>query len=217
MVMTDKRCVILFVKLLEKGRVKSRLAQHLDEDLVLRLYESMVLDTIDMLKRGKAPFRICFDPPDKLEPVRKWLGQEHVYLPQNGNDLGERMEQAFIRVFAEGVSEALLIGSDIPGLKGSIIDEAFESLSSHDSIIGPANDGGYYLIGFRRNSFDPAVFHDTLDGMSRRSLKVHALPECTDMDTIDDLKSFLAEYAGKESPDSRTFALLKGWQGGILK
>ncbi len=72
--MPDTSIVILFVKLPVGGRVKTRLARELDEELVLRLYESMVLDTIDMLKKGGFPFRICIDPPDEIEEARKWLG-----------------------------------------------------------------------------------------------------------------------------------------------
>ena len=90
--MSDEPIVLLFVKAPVKGQVKSRLARDLDEDLVQRLYESMALDTVDMLKAGGFSFRICFSPPDAFESVRDWLGQDHSYMSQIGNDLGERME-----------------------------------------------------------------------------------------------------------------------------
>ena len=80
-------------------------------------------------------------------------------MPQTGDDLGERMEQAFVRVFSEGFREAILIGSDIPGLSSGTVQEAFASLAGHDAVIGPANDGGYYLIGFTRRAFYPEIFH----------------------------------------------------------
>jgi glycosyltransferase A (GT-A) superfamily protein (DUF2064 family) len=97
--MADQRCVILFVKLPGPGRVKSRLAREMNDALVQRLYECMVIDAIDMLKQAKTPFRICFDPPDAQERVRQWLGHAYVYMPQTGDDLGERMERAFTSVF----------------------------------------------------------------------------------------------------------------------
>lgn len=208
--MTDKRCMILFVKLPEPGKVKSRLAKDMDRVLVLHLYECMVLDTIDMLKQAGALFHICFDPPDAGEQVRQWLGRTYSYMPQTGEDLGERMEQAFIRVFSEGVDEALLIGSDIPSLTASMMADAFRSLADSDAVIGPAKDGGYYLIGFKKSTFLPGVFrsmtwstktvfHETLVRLQKASLSVHQLPKLTDIDTREDLEAFLkqAPHAGE--------------------
>ncbi len=225
--MIDRRCVILFVKLPEKGKVKSRLARDMDEDFVLRLYESMALDTIDMLKKGKAPFRICFFPPGALGRVKAWLGQEYSYMPQTGDDLGERMEQAFARVFSEGVTQALLIGSDIPGLNAAVIGEAFDSLLEHDSVIGPADDGGYYLIGFKRNSFEPSIFHDmiwstdsvyreTVGRLGRKSRTIHVLPQCADVDTKEDLKTLLDRTEKQGSAASQTLKFLRGHRSSIV-
>jgi rSAM/selenodomain-associated transferase 1 len=217
--MADHRCVILFVKLPGPGKVKSRLAQDLDGDIVQRLYECMVLDAIDMLKQAKTPFRICYDPPDAQERVRQWLGQAYAYMPQTGGDLGERMERAFTSVFSEGVEEALLIGSDIPSLNAATINEAFRSFSVCDAVIGPANDGGYYLIGFKKSAFVPGIFHsmawstkvvfrETLGRLQKISLAVHRLPELTDIDTLQDVEAFLA-HAGHAGPgQARTVAFL---------
>jgi rSAM/selenodomain-associated transferase 1 len=157
--MTDKRCVILFVKLPEKGRVKSRLARQVGEDMALRIYENMVLDVIDVLKGGRFPFRICYTPPDAHDQITEWLGQDYYYLPQTGDDLGDRMDGAFASVFSTDVEKALLIGSDIPELTPEVIEEAFAALEKNDAVIGPADDGGYYLVGFRKNTFLPH-FHD---------------------------------------------------------
>jgi rSAM/selenodomain-associated transferase 1 len=218
--MTDKRCVILFVKFPEKGRVKSRLAHHVGEDAALSLYENMVLDAIDMLKRGRFPFRICYTPPDARAQMTGWLGQEYYYLSQIGDDLGDRMDEAFARAFSTVVEEALLIGSDIPGLTTGIIEEAFASLVTKDAVIGPADDGGYYLIGFRKNTFTPGIFHDmvwststvcriTLDRLHDASRKVHILPELTDVDTVEDLKTLLSQVKGSASEPSRTRSFLE--------
>jgi uncharacterized protein len=226
--MNDKRGVILFVKLPEKGKVKSRLAQCMDEDLVLRLYENMVLDTIDMLTRGRFPFRICFTPAGARDRIREWLGKEYHSFPQAGDDLGDRMKKAFARVFSEDVEVALLIGSDIPGLTARIIDEAFTVLLTDDVVIGPAVDGGYYLIGFRKKSFEPGIFHDmvwstrtvfreTMDKLHDASLKIHVLPELTDVDTMDNLKTLLSQAKGPTSEPSRTRSFLEQHRKSILK
>jgi len=226
--MTDKRCVILFVKLPEKGRVKSRLAQRMDEDLVLRLYENMVLDTIDLLTRGRFPFRVCFTPPGARDRMMEWLGRGYRAFPQIGDDLGDRMENAFEHVFSEGVEDALLIGSDIPGLTTEVMDEAFIALQKNEAIIGPAGDGGYYLIGFKKGSFEPVIFHDmvwstktvfreTMDKLHNASLKVHILPELTDVDTVEDLKTLMSQVRGPAPETSRTRSFLEQRCRDILK
>ncbi|HXY62342.1 MAG TPA: TIGR04282 family arsenosugar biosynthesis glycosyltransferase [Nitrospirota bacterium] len=218
--MTDNRCVILFVKLPEPGKVKSRLAQDMDGDMVRHLYECMVLDAIDMLERTETPFRISFDPSDAEERVRQWLGQAYSYMPQTGHDLGARMEQAFTRVFSEGVSDALLIGSDIPSLTTSIIAAAFRSFSVCDAVIGPANDGGYYLIGFKKGTFKPGIFRgmawstktvflETLGRLEKASLAVHRLPELRDIDTREDVEAYLSHARHAEPGASRTVFFLR--------
>jgi len=215
--MTEERIVILFVKLPEKGKVKSRLARDIGDGPALLLYEAMVLDTIDMLKRTKIPFRIFFDPPQEIEALRSWLGESYFFLPQTGNDLGERMELAFQRVFDEGAEEAVLVGTDIPGLTASVVSDAFGAFGQYDAVIGPANDGGYYLIGFRNRSFTPSifrtmtwsteqVFQETLDRLQQAARTVRVLPECIDVDTRDDLLALLSRQYLAQS--SRTLAFL---------
>jgi rSAM/selenodomain-associated transferase 1 len=227
MQMTGKGCVILFVKLPERGKVKSRLAQRMDEDLVLRLYENMVLDAIDMLKKGRFPIRIFFTPSGARDQIAEWLGLEHL-VPQMGDGLGDRMEGAFARVFTGEIEKALLIGSDIPGLTTEVIEEAFSALLTNDAVIGPAHDGGYYLIGFRKGSFEPAVFHDmvwstrtvfreTMGKLHDASLTVHVLPEFTDVDTVEDLKTLMSQDTGPAAEASRTRSFLEQHCKGILK
>jgi rSAM/selenodomain-associated transferase 1 len=224
----DKRCVILFVKLPEKGRVKSRLAQRMNEDLVLRLYENMVLDTIDILIKGRFPFRICFTPPDARDRILEWLGKEYRAFPQAGDDLGDRMENAFEHVFSEGTDDALLIGSDIPDLTAEVMVEAFTALLKNEAVIGPAGDGGYYLIGLKKGSFTPIIFHDmvwstktvfreTMDKLCNASLKVHVLPELTDVDTVEDLETLMSQIKDPALEKSRTRSFLAKHCKGIVK
>ena len=216
--MTNKRIVILFVKLPEKGKVKSRLAREIGDGLALLLYESMVRDAIDMLNKTGIPFRIFFDPPQKLEALRSWLGKSYSFLPQSGSGLGERMERAFQQVFDEGAEEAVLVGSDIPGLTASVISDAFSAFEQKDAVIGPANDGGYYLIGFRRRSFERSVFRamtwstdrvcqETLNRLQQAARAVLVLPECVDVDVRDDLRELLSRQSFAQSPRTLTFLI----------
>ena len=151
-------CVLLFVKLPVKGRVKTRLAADIGPEAALRLYESFVLDTLGMLEGLKQPVRICFDPAGTEAQCKRWLGKHYSYVAQVGRDLGQRMKNAFIHSFDEGFEKVVLIGSDIPDLPGSFLHEALEALESSEAVIGPSNDGGYYLIGFSQEAFLPVAF-----------------------------------------------------------
>lgn len=192
--------ILLFIKSPEKGRVKSRLALAADEETALEVYKSFVLDIADALKERGQPVTICFHPWNSEETVRSWLREDFSYAPQRGEDLGERMENAFKNSFSEDVVKVVLIGSDIPDLTPAVMDEAFSSLELQDAVIGPASDGGYYMIGFRKHAFLPdvfrgvpwgtgSVFQQTMEIFQRSGIRVHVLPEWNDVDTLDDLRS----------------------------
>jgi rSAM/selenodomain-associated transferase 1 len=179
-------------------------------------------------EKGGIPFRICFAPSDALDQARAWLGHDHAYFPQSGGDLGERMELAFARVFAEGVMEAVLIGSDIPGLTVDVIHDAFTAFATHDAVIGPANDGGYYLIGFKKSMFPPSIFRDmlwstnsvfreTVERLRKAALSVFVMPECTDVDTVEDLRMLLARQEAQDAAGPRTLALIERHRRNIMK
>lgn len=192
--------VLLFIKFPEKGRVKSRLAEGIGEDAALEVYKRLVRDTLETLETAGCAFRLCYYPPGSGAAMENWLGDVYSYVPQLGGDLGERMENAFARAFSEGMEKVVLIGSDIPELSASLINEAFEALAAADAVIGPARDGGYYLIGFNSSSFLPAVFRgivwstdsvcrETMNILGEAGLGVHVLSGLTDVDTYEDLKA----------------------------
>jgi rSAM/selenodomain-associated transferase 1 len=201
--MRERQCVLLFIKAPVKGRVKSRLAAAIGEEAALEIYKGFVTAIVETMKAGHYPFRIAVYPREALESARHWLGNDLVYLPQTGKDLGERMKNAFARVFSGGIERAVLIGSDIPDLPDEVIPEAFRSLESKDAVIGPAPDGGYYLIGFNARTFlagafdgipwsTKTVFSDTMQVLERSSWTVHQLPLWRDVDTLEDLKDLVA-------------------------
>jgi rSAM/selenodomain-associated transferase 1 len=213
------KCILVFVKLPETGKVKARLSRDLDEDAVCSLYNFFVLDLLDTLKRGSYTFRICFYPPETEEKVAHWLGRDLFYMPQAGKDLGERMKNAFINTFSQGYSEVLLIGSDIPDLQGGIIEEAFEGLKKNEAVVGPAFDGGYYLIGFKKDTFLPEIFQGihwgtdtvfakTMEIFKRNSYRVHVLRKWRDVDRIEDLRALFDKNRNTEFSGSRTMIFL---------
>lgn len=213
----DTTSLLLFVKYPDKGKVKSRLSQEFGEDTVLLLYEAFVLDVLETVNKGKYRFKICFHPPSAQEKIASWLGKSYFYMPQNGSDLGEKMKNAFALAFSEGFEKVILIGSDIPDLPKEIIDEAFAS--DGEAVIGPATDGGYYLIGFKHSTFLPrifegmqwstaSVFERTMEIFRKHSYKVHILPQWRDVDTPEDLKAFYERNRNTAFVHSRTMAFI---------
>jgi rSAM/selenodomain-associated transferase 1 len=197
--MHGKHIILLFIKAPIAGQVKVRLAADVGDAAAVDLYKSFILDIVSAVEKSSYPFRICFHPQEKKEAVSTWIGPHYAYMPQQGDHLGKKMEDAFSRIFSEGFSRCVLIGSDIPDLPSSILKEAFESLENNDAVIGPAADGGYYLIGFNQRSFLPlifqgiawstdTVFRETVRILNGASLNVHVLPQWRDVDTLGDLQ-----------------------------
>lgn len=196
----DDRCLLFFIKNPEKGKVKTRLASAVGGEMAVRLYKRFLLEMLSTLNKGTFLFYLCFYPADALEGLRKWLGQDYLYMPQQGEDLGERMKNGFMEALAMNFKRVVLIGSDIPGLPLEFIEGAFQSLKEKDAVIGPSLDGGYYLIGFKDKKFSPQafkgirwgterVFEETMKILKHEGLTVHTLRTWRDIDTVEDLKS----------------------------
>jgi len=215
----EEHCVILFTRYPEKGRVKTRLAETLDEEFVVALCRNFILDTCSRV--GSLGYRllICFCPETRTEDMVRWLGTGYDYLPQQGKDLGERMMNGFLGAFSRDSCKVILIGSDCPDLPLPLLREAFLSLDIHDTVLGPASDGGYYLIGFTRDGFFPGafrnigwgtetVFQETLSHLEKAGRVAHVLPVWHDTDTVEDLKRLVARNRENAFRSSRTMGFL---------
>lgn len=209
MTSTEKRCVLLFVRAPEKGKVKTRLAGVLGDEAALNHYRGFVEKELYTLSRGDFDTIVCYCPPEGKTAVEKWLGRDLETVPQSGRDLGERMANAFVEAFRRLYNKALLIGSDLPDLPLAVVYEAFEELDRADAVVGPAMDGGYYLIGFRDDSFSKHVFRDipwgegrvfesTLSRFGKEAIRYHVLPAWRDIDDYSDLVSYLEKTKAPE-------------------
>ncbi len=217
--MSEKQCILLFVKYPAKGKVKSRLADDLNEETAICLYRRFVDDILRTLKECGYPFTVWFSPPDANEKISQWLGEGNVYVPQIGHDLGEKMKHAFLQTFSQGFTQVLLIGSDLPDLSSSLLRDAFV-LDHADAVIGPSFDGGYYLIGFRHDTFSEeifdnmhwssdGVFRETMARLRRKRYLVHVLPERRDIDRADDLRDFAERNRDSDFAHSETMRYLR--------
>jgi len=214
------RRVLLFIRAPEQGRVKTRLEKKLGAATVLALYRCFVEDIIETISAGGYELMVFFSPPDKASVVREWLGETIPIRPQTGRTLGEKMRNAFSYVFAADVDQAILMGSDFPDLDPGIIAEAFAFLQKKEAVIGPAEDGGYYLIGFRKDAFDggvfsgidwgtATVFRETMQRFRDANLGSHVLPSWRDIDTPDDLAAFHQRNRVNGPGRLKTMQLLK--------
>lgn len=190
----EKSLLIIFYRNPELGKVKTRLSATLGEAKALAIYLYLAghAKTItENLPIDKAVFYSShIDTEDNWDNA---LYQKHI---QSGIDLGERMLRAFRDGFESGYNSICIIGTDCLELTPSIIEEAFAALQSYDTVMGPAKDGGYYLLGmnalhteFFKNKLwsTDSVYRSTIHDIDAMRLKYYALPKLTDVDEEKDL------------------------------
>lgn len=199
-----KDCILFFVKYPVPGEVKTRLAEDSSPELAAEFYATFVEEKFEELKEEcGAKVIVCHAPEGAGQAMRDWLGAGVRYFGQKGTDLGRRMENAFREAFLLGYDRAVLAGSDVPGLSPAILTEAIESLTEDTACLGPADDGGYYLVGFHRRGFKPEVLRDmewstrdvferTASRLGKAGMNCHVLPPLEDMDTVEDVETLVA-------------------------
>lgn len=190
-------CVI-FVKPPRPGLVKTRVAATAGLERATAIYAELV----SRLLRELAPLtavQLRYAPDDALGEIQPWLLSAWKACPQSAGDLGERLNNAFEEAFAEGMTRVVIIGSDCPELARRDIVEAWSALAEGDLVLGPAADGGYWLVGLRKPV--PALFQgipwstgkvlaDTLAVARHLGLKTRLLRQLRDVDTEADWVAF---------------------------
>ena len=202
-----REALVVMARVPSRGRGKSRLTRDLGGDH-LELRRALLLDTLDVA-RGVAgvDLFIAFEPAESIGEMRALLSVSAQLFPQQGDTLGDRMRNAFARLFEAGYSTVVMIGSDLPSLPTCHVEQAFQYLRDRPDalVIGPASDGGYYLIGMRR--LCPALFtsipwstaevlRTTLSIAESGGLPVSFVSPWDDVDTIDDLRRVLRDHDG---------------------
>jgi rSAM/selenodomain-associated transferase 1 len=216
--------IFIMVKYPELGRVKVRLAQSIGEEAATRLYRAFVQDTLSTVGALDIPYHIAVHPPESRAQLTEWLGTSHGYIQQRGANLGERLLNGFITMFEKKYRQVIALASDCPDLPIEILQAAVSNLQTHEAVIGPAPDGGYYLIGFNYDNFIPnvfrniswstnTVFQETLSRMRSDSQHVHVLPEWQDIDTRSDLLHFYNKHQAKPSDTLHAMKYLRSHHG----
>lgn len=192
-----KNALIIFVRHPEKGKVKTRIAATLGEDKALEIYIELLKHTAEIsadVIADKFVFYTNEIPGDDV-----WSRPGFIKKLQCDHDLGMKMKSAFTEVLSQGYSKAIIIGSDCFELSAEIIEASFNMLDEKEVVIGPANDGGYYLLGmnvlhpflFENKAWSTEqVFQQTADDLSERNISFAALDTLTDIDTAEDWKNY---------------------------
>lgn len=142
--------VILFARSPVEGRVKTRLARDVGEARALELYRWCGAAIAAQLRDDRWQCWVAHTPSDQRAETEEWLGPADRWIAQRDGDLGARLAGAVQDAFAEGDGPVLLVGTDCPAVTAERVAEALRELTTHDAVLGPAYDGGYYLLGLRR-------------------------------------------------------------------
>ncbi len=197
-----RHALIVFARAPELGRVKTRLAAEVGDDAALRTYRTLAEQVIAAVSTPATySVTVAYTPPDAGPAMRDWLGPAVTLRPQSGGDLGIRMAAAIADAISGGAGRVVAIGTDCPDVTADVVAEAFTRLGAADVVLGPASDGGYYLIGMSRPHralFEgvPWSSAETLRATLARAraggLSVALLDERRDVDTAEDWRAWLA-------------------------
>ncbi len=202
--------LVLFMKAPRPGTVKTRLAPRISAEAAAELYTAFIRDTLHLAQSvsGASVF-VAWTPKDGLAELKTALGDPDVgWFAQQGDDLGERLSDAFAAFLREEWEKTIVLGGDSPLLPPVFVEAAFHALDRHDVVLGPAADGGYYLIGLRRSGqaadyyarlFESirwgtgVVLEQTRSAIRACGLSCHELPTWHDVDRPDDVDRIARE------------------------
>lgn len=186
--------LIIFIKNPELGKVKTRLAQAVGKEMALEVYKYLLEKTRDATVNLKCNLALYYS--EFIDLKDEWEDSIYTKFLQEGKDLGQRIKNAFNEAFDSGFNKVMIIGSDCPQLNTDLIEMAFDLLDNVDVVIGPARDGGYYLLGIK-TPFDDlfenkewstdSVFEDTIMDVMDSGKKYAKLPMLSDLDDAYDL------------------------------
>jgi len=211
------RHLIVFTRFPEAGTTKTRLIPSLGAESAADLQRNMTEHILARVSTARIKPQLSIEiryEGGNAQLMQNWLGPEYTYHPQESGDLGHRMLTAFRDAFQNRADRVALIGTDIPGIAAHTLYNTFNILEHEDLALGPARDGGYYLIGLHRKAFKPArmlftginwgsnsVLADTLKIAAVSGLRTRLLEELADVDHPEDLAIWEREIS--RNPDGR--------------
>ena len=201
--------LMVFVRNPKLGTVKTRLAVTVGDKMALEIYMELMRHTAEVTQKLSADRKVFYS--EKIEQNDIWTEMSFSKALQTKGTLGQRMENAFSSAFEQGYKKVLIVGSDLYSLKASHIEKALEHLDKKEVVIGPAQDGGYYLLGLNKKL--PALFYNKNWGTSSvlketlkdlRTKSVALMEPLNDVDDFEDLKQE-TELLKKLNIDVKTY------------
>lgn len=186
--------LVVLLKAPRVGWVKTRLAEGIGPEAACAAYQQLVATLLSNLA-PLANVELCFAPTDAHAEIAPWLRDGWGCHPQAGGDLGARLQEVFLHHFQSGAERVVIIGSDCPEVMPADVESAWHALANHDLVLGPAEDGGYWLVGLRAPQAHlftampwstEVVLAETLRRASVSSLRAVLLRELSDVDTVAD-------------------------------
>ena len=183
-------CVML--KAPRPGEVKTRLGREIGQEEACQAYRRLAEHQLAHID-AEWPVELHFAPAKALAEMQSWLGFDYTYVAQCEGDLGDRLRHAMLGAFAREASGVLIIGGDCPYISSEILNETAKQLETHDAVVGPAEDGGYYLLAmkcahpllFERIDWSTEkVFGQTMAWMRKLDLSCAILPTFSDVDDL---------------------------------
>lgn len=194
---TSKNALIIFTRNPELGKCKTRLATTIGDEAALEIYKFLIVHTVKISTGVTADKFVYYSESRRVNDY--WNDDVFSKKVQRGDDLGIKMENAFNEVFSLGYERAIIIGSDMYDMTSEDINEAFQKLASNNFVLGPAEDGGYYLLGMK--TINSEIFRnknwgtETVQKATLTDLKdesVALLTEKNDIDYYEDIKNVAA-------------------------
>jgi len=191
----EKNLLMIFIKNPVAGEVKTRLGASIGSTNALQVYKKLLSHTREIAVQVKCDREIWYS--SMIDRRDSWNSDLFEKKLQQGRNLGVRMSGAFQQAFEAGYEKAVIIGSDCPELEPQHIEDAFDALRSEDAVIGPSEDGGYYLLGMKKYTPEifsdiewstSSVFEETKRHFEQLGLTCKTLEVLNDIDTIEDLK-----------------------------
>ncbi len=192
----NNKALIIFTRVPIPGQTKTRLMPFLSGEECVKLHTCFLKDILEKAQQLDVSLFLFYTPRDEEQLLQKVVGSRFVCLPQFGQDLGQKMKNAIGSVLRMGYEKVLLMGSDIPQIHPETLQNAFDNLDNKDIVIHPTLDGGYYLIGMKKE-YDSiweierygtnTVIYDTLQHMKNERLSTAVGQMYYDVDDEEDL------------------------------
>lgn len=214
----DERVLAIMAKAPRPGHVKTRLSLMCPSTLVIQLYRALIEDTIALGRTVGASIAIVC-PPDDADEITAWLPSDLRVVPQRGKGLADGLASAF-EILCEPPRPVIAFNGDSPHLAPSVLEFAFSALADHDVVLGPCEDGGYFLVGATQTHaglFDPQAMGtgSALDALISQTRRLGLSSAVTaghyDVDTLADLARLAHELATRPERAPRTAVLLADW------